>query len=339
MVIIMKKDATKDDINRITKRVESLGCTVHISEGNSCYIIGAVGDTSAIDAGIFELEDCVEKVMRVQSPYKRASRMFNPLDTIIEVKGKTIGGNKLAVIAGPCSVESEEQLLTIAKSVKESGATFLRGGAYKPRTSPYSFQGLKEEGLKLLKKASAITGLPVVTEIMAPSQIESALPYVDVIQIGARNMQNFDLLKEVGKTDKPVLLKRGLSATIEELLMSAEYIMAEGNEKVILCERGIRTFETYTRNTLDLSAVLAIKKLSHLPVIVDPSHASGKWWMVEPLSKAAIAVGADGIAVEVHHDPANALSDGEQSIKPEKFAALMDSIKDLSKIVNKEIQV
>lgn len=339
MVIILKKDATKDDIGRIKKWIENLGCSVHLSEGNSCCILGVVGDTTAIDIGIFELEDCVEKVMRIQSPYKRASRVFNPLDTIIDVKGKTIGGNKLAVIAGPCSVESEEQLLTIAKSVKESGATFLRGGAYKPRTSPYSFQGLKEEGLKLLKKASAITGLPVVTEIMAPNQIESALPYVDVIQIGARNMQNFDLLKEVGKTDKPILLKRGLSATIEELLMSAEYIMSEGNEKVILCERGIRTFETYTRNTLDLSAVLAIKKLSHLPVIVDPSHASGKWWMVEPLSKAAIAVGADGIAVEVHHDPAKALSDGEQSIKPEKFTALMDSLKDLSKIVNKEIQV
>ena len=338
MVVIMKKDASTEDIERIKRKIEKLGCVVHASQGESCCILGVVGDTSRIDTGVFEVEECVEKAMRVQSPYKRASRLFQPSDTIVNVKGKYIGGNKLAVIAGPCSVESEDQLLTIAESVKKSGATFLRGGAYKPRTSPYSFQGLKEEGLKLLKKASEITGLPVVTEIMAPHQIESALSYVDVIQIGARNMQNFDLLKEVGKTDKPILLKRGLSATIEELLMSAEYIMSEGNENVIICERGIRTFETYTRNTLDLSAVLAIKKLSHLPVIVDPSHASGKWWMVEPLSKAAIAVGADGIAVEVHHDPVNALSDGEQSIKPDKFTHLMDSIKQLSVIMNKELQ-
>ncbi|WP_163192691.1 3-deoxy-7-phosphoheptulonate synthase [Clostridium thermarum] len=338
MVIIMKKDANAEDIERIKRRIENLGCKVHMSQGESCCILGVVGDTSRIDTGVFEVEDCVERAMRIQSPYKRASRFFKPTDTVVNVKGKLIGGNKLTVIAGPCSVESEEQLLTIAKAVKKSGATFLRGGAYKPRTSPYSFQGLKEEGLKLLKKASDITGLPVVTEIMAAHQIESALPYVDIIQIGARNMQNFDLLREVGKTDKPILLKRGLSATIEELLMSAEYIMSEGNENVILCERGIRTFETYTRNTLDLSAVLVIKKLSHLPVIVDPSHASGKWWMVEPLSKAALAVGADGIAVEVHHDPINALSDGEQSIKPDKFNHLMESIKQMSGFLNKEFQ-
>lgn len=338
MVIIMKKDASKEDIEKIKGKIEKLGCSVHMSQGESCCIIGVVGDTSTIDTGIFEVEESVEKAMRVQSPYKRASRFFHPSNTVIEVKGKFIGGNKLAVIAGPCAVESEEQLLTIAKSVKQSGATFLRGGAYKPRTSPYSFQGLKEEGLKLLKQASELTGLPVVTEIMSPQQIDTAVQYVDVIQIGARNMQNFDLLKEVGKTDKPILLKRGLSATIEELLMAAEYIMSEGNQKVILCERGIRTFETYTRNTLDLSAVLALKKLSHLPVIVDPSHASGKWWMVEALSKAAIAVGADGVTVEVHHDPASALSDGEQSIKPEKFANLMNSIRALANIENKEIQ-
>lgn len=338
MVIIMKKDASKNDIEKIKGKIEKLGCAVHMSQGESCCIIGVVGDTSAIDTGIFEVEESVEKTMRVQTPYKRASRFFHPSDTVIDVKGKAIGGNKLAVIAGPCAVESEDQLLTIAKAVKQSGATFLRGGAYKPRTSPYSFQGLKEEGLKLLKLASDITGLPVVTEIMAPQQIDTAVQYVDIIQIGARNMQNFDLLKEVGKTDKPILLKRGLSATIEELLMAAEYIMSEGNEEVILCERGIRTFETYTRNTLDLSAVLALKKLSHLPVIVDPSHASGKWWMVEPLSKAAIAVGADGIAVEVHHEPASALSDGEQSIKPDRFANLMKSIKALASIENKEIQ-
>lgn len=338
MVIILKKGTKIEDVEKIKRKVEKLGCSAHLSYGESCTIIGVVGDTSKIDTGIFEVEDCVDNVMRVQSPYKRASRAFHPEDTLIQIEGKQVGGNKLTVIAGPCSVESESQLMTIAKAVKESGATCLRGGAFKPRTSPYSFQGLGIEGLKLLKEAKKITGLPVVSEVMSIEQIESMLEYVDILQVGARNMQNFELLKEVGKVNKPILLKRGLSATIEELLMSAEYIMSSGNEDVILCERGIRTFEHYTRNTLDLSAVLAIKKLSHLPVIVDPSHASGKWWMVEPLSRAALAVGADGIAVEVHHDPANALSDGEQSILPEKFDAMMKSLKEISKIMNKEIQ-
>ncbi|MDT8716369.1 3-deoxy-7-phosphoheptulonate synthase [Clostridium sp. 19966] len=338
MVIILKKDAKIDDVEKIKRKVEKLGCSVHLSHGESCTIIGVVGDTSKIDTGIFEVEDCVDNVMRVQSPYKRASRAFHPEDTLIQVDNKQIGGNKLTVIAGPCSVENESQLMTIAKAVKKSGATCLRGGAYKPRTSPYSFQGLGIEGLKLLKEAKRITGLPVVSEVMAIEQIDGMLDYVDILQVGARNMQNFELLKEVGKVNKPILLKRGLSATIEELLMSAEYIMSSGNEDVILCERGIRTFEKYTRNTLDLSAVLAIKKLSHLPVIVDPSHASGKWWMVEPLSRAALAVGADGIAVEVHHDPANALSDGEQSILPEKFDAMMKSLKEIAKVMNKDIQ-
>lgn len=337
MVIILKPEAKQQDIEHIIGRVKRMGCEVHVSQGANYCVLGLIGDTSSIETWQIEAEDFVDRVMRVQSPYKRASRLFHPDDSIINIEDKTIGGSTLAVIAGPCAVESEDQLMTIAKDVKEMGANFLRGGAYKPRTSPYSFQGLKEEGLKLLKAAKEMTGLPIVTEVISPQLIDTVVQYADVLQIGARNMQNFDLLKEVGKTRKAVLLKRGLSATIEELLMSAEYIMSEGNENIILCERGIRTFEHYTRNTLDISAVLAIKKLSHLPVIVDPSHASGKWWMVEPLAKAAIAVGADGIAVEVHNDPANAKSDGDQSIKPEKFKAMMDSLKELARIQGKSI--
>lgn len=275
----------------------------------------------------------VNKSKEVKPPYNLASRFFNPIDTIIRVGGQTIGGDSVAIIGGPCSVESEEQIIEIAKIVKECGAGFLRGGAFKPRTSPYSFQGLKNHGIELLKLAKKETGLPIVTEIMTADMIEKFVEDVDVIQVGARNMQNFELLKELGKTNKPILLKRGLSATIEELLMSAEYIMSEGNENVILCERGIRTFETYTRNTLDLSAIPAIKRLSHLPVIVDPSHAAGLWWMVEPLAKAAIAVGADGLIIEVHNDPENARCDGSQSIKPKKFKALMEK---LTKIVELE---
>ena len=275
--------------------------------------------------------------MPVQEPFKKANRLFHPENSIIDVLGNKIGDKKIALIAGPCSVESEEQITEIAKEVKALGASFLRGGAFKPRTSPYSFQGLELEGLELLKKAKAKTGLPIVTEIMSTSMIEKFIEDVDVIQVGARNMQNFDLLKELGKTNKPILLKRGLSATIEELIMSAEYIMSGGNENVILCERGIRTFETYTRNTLDLSAIPAIKKLSHLPVIVDPSHAAGKSWMVEPLSKAAIAVGADGLIIEVHNDPANALCDGQQSIKPEEYGKLLEDLRAIAKAVGREL--
>jgi 3-deoxy-7-phosphoheptulonate synthase len=337
MVIVLKNNVTENDIERLKVKIKAMGCTVDDSRGENYCVLGVVGDTKSIETSIFEAEECVEKVMRVQSPYKRASRAFHPDDSKIDVDGTIVGGKKLTVVAGPCAVESEEQLLTIAKDVKRLGANFLRGGAYKPRTSPYSFQGLKEEGLKILKEGKRITGLPIVTEVMAANQIEVIDRYADMFQIGARNMQNFELLKEVGKTNKPILLKRGLSATIEEFLMAAEYIMSEGNENVILCERGIRTFETYTRNTLDLSAVVAIKALSHLPIIVDPSHACGKWWMIEALSKAAIAVGADGITVEVHNDPANAKSDGEQSIKPEKFESLMQSLKAIAKIQNREL--
>ena len=279
----------------------------------------------------------MSRVRKYQDPSKKANRVFHPENTIVDVNGVQIGGKKLAMIAGPCSVETEEQIVGIAQDVKKMGANFLRGGAFKPRTSPYAFQGLKYEGLELLKEAREKTGLPIVTELMSPYDIEKFVEDVDVIQVGARNMQNFDLLKELGKTNKPILLKRGLSATIEEWLMSAEYIMSEGNENVILCERGIRTYETYTRNTLDLSAIPAVKKLSHLPIIVDPSHATGKYWMVEPLAKAAVAVGADGLIIEVHNDPENALCDGAQSIKPSKFEKLVEELKPIATAVGRGI--
>jgi len=337
MVIVMKSDANLNQIEAIKKKLEGLGCLVHVSRGENHCVLGLVGDTSAISEGQIEAEECVDKVVRVQAPYKRGNRLFHPDDSIIKVNGQTIGGKKLAIIAGPCAVESEEQLITIAKYVKESGANFLRGGAYKPRTSPYAFQGMEEEGLKILLEAKKITGLPIVTEIMSVELVEKISGYADVLQIGARNMQNFDLLKEVGRCNKTILLKRGMSATIEELLMSAEYIMSEGNENVVLCERGIRTFETYTRNTLDLSAIPVIKKLSHLPVIVDPSHAAGKWWLVEPLAKAAIAVGADGLEIEVHNDPTNALCDGAQSLKPDKFKALVDDLRVIAETQNRTV--
>ncbi|OOM11830.1 3-deoxy-7-phosphoheptulonate synthase [Clostridium saccharobutylicum] len=337
MIVILKQKASKEDVAKLTKQLQAKGVIVNPVIGTEKSILGLVGDTSQIDPSIIEANGIVERVMKVQEPFKKANRLFHPEPTIVDVNGVKIGGNKIAMIAGPCSVESEEQITEIAKEVKEMGANFLRGGAFKPRTSPYAFQGLKYEGLELLKKARENTGLPIVTELMSPYDIETFVENVDVIQVGARNMQNFDLLKELGKIDKPILLKRGLSATIEEWLMSAEYIMAGGNENVILCERGIRTFETYTRNTLDLSAIPAVKKLSHLPVVVDPSHSAGKYWMVEPLAKAAVAVGADGLIIEVHNDPANALCDGPQSIKPNKFAKLMEELKVIAAAVGREI--
>ncbi|WP_373898604.1 3-deoxy-7-phosphoheptulonate synthase [Haloimpatiens sp. FM7315] len=338
MVVVLDNNLAKKELENIKIKIEKL-CNVEITEckGENYSILGLIGDTSTLDEKEINCMPGVEKVVHVQQPYKKANRMFNPKDTIIDVLGNKIGGKKLAIIAGPCSVESEEQIVKIAKDVKASGASFLRGGAYKPRTSPYSFQGLKSEGLELLKIARKEIGLPIVTEIMSSKLVEKFQEDVDIIQVGARNMQNFDLLKELGRIKKPILLKRGLSATIEELLMSAEYIMAEGNENIILCERGIRTFENYTRNTLDLSAIPAIKKLSHLPVIVDPSHAAGLWWMVEPLTKAAIAVGADGIIVEVHNDPENAKCDGGQSIKPKRFEKLMKDLKPIAMAVGREI--
>lgn len=326
MVIVVKADTSSKEVEKIKERIETGDRKVSVMKGKDYYALGIIGDTADVDISEIEANENVEKVMKVQQSYKLANRMFHRDNSVIHVRDKTIGGEELAVIAGPCSVESEAQILELANRVKEYGAGFLRGGAFKPRTSPYSFQGMKLEGLELLKLAREETGLPIITEIMSADMIERFVEDVDVIQVGARNMQNFELLKELGRTRKPILLKRGLSATIEELLMSAEYVMSEGNINVILCERGIRTFETYTRNTLDLSAVLAIKKLSHLPVIVDPSHAAGLWWMVEPLAKASVAVGADGIMIEVHNDPANAKCDGQQSIKPERFKVLMEDL-------------
>lgn len=337
MVVILKKGIDNTEIERLIKQLEAKGVSVSEVQGEEVKILGLVGDTSKIDPLNVEANEIVERVMKVQEPFKKANRKFHPDNTIVDVNGVKIGGNKLAIIAGPCSVENEEQIVGIAEDVKKMGANFLRGGAFKPRTSPYAFQGLKYEGLDLLKEARQKTGLPIVTELMSPYDIERFVEDVDVIQVGARNMQNFELLKELGKTNKPILLKRGLSATIEEWLMSAEYIMAGGNENVILCERGIRTYETYTRNTLDLSAIPAVKKLSHLPIIVDPSHATGKYWMVEPLAKAAVAVGADGLIIEVHNDPENALCDGAQSIKPSKFEKLVEELKPIAAAVGRGI--
>ena len=337
MIVILKAKTNNEEIKKLTEEIEKLGVSVNPVIGTELSILGLVGDTTKIDPTYIEANPNVERVMHVQEPFKKANRMFHPEPTVIDVNGQKIGGKKLAIMAGPCSVENEKQITSIAEEVKKSGANFLRGGAFKQRTSPYSFQGLAYEGLELLKLARAKTGLPIVTELMSPYDIEKFVEDVDVIQVGARNMQNFDLLKELGKTRKPILLKRGMSATIEELLMSAEYVMAGGNENVILCERGVRTFETYTRNTLDLSAVPAIKKLSHLPVIIDPSHATGKWWMVEPLAKAAVAVGADGLILEVHNDPQNALCDGQQSIKPELFNNLMKDLSIIASAVGREI--
>ena len=337
MVIVMKPGTPEQEWKKIKENLEGRGYQINEIVGSGQTILGVIGDTSALDMNMLKVNECVDKVMRVQEPFKRANRSFHPEDSVIDVSGVKIGGRKLAVIAGPCSVENEKQIVGVAKSVKLAGATLLRGGAFKPRTSPYSFQGLKEEGLDLLKIARKETGLPIVTEIMSARMLERFVEDVDMIQVGARNMQNFELLKELGRTNVPVLLKRGLSATIEEWLMAAEYIMAGGNDNVILCERGIRTFETYTRNTLDLSAIPAVKKLSHLPVIVDPSHAAGLWWMVEPMAKAAVAAGADGLIIEVHNDPEHALCDGAQSLKPERFARLMGELSGIAKIVGREL--
>lgn len=337
MVIVLKPYATTQDIDRLVDSIATDKITVEKIIGKDVTILGLVGDTESLDIGRISLNDIVHKAMRIQEPFKRANKLFHPERSEINVGGNIIGGNKVITIAGPCSVESEEQIIEVAKSVKKSGATFLRGGAFKPRSSPYSFQGLGYEGIDLLLAAKQETGLNIVTEIISVDTLDRFERDVDIIQVGARNMQNFVLLKELGKIDKPILLKRGLSATIEEWLMSAEYIMAEGNPKIILCERGIRTFETYTRNTLDLSAIPAVKRLSHLPVIADPSHATGLWWMVESMARGAIAVGADGVMVEVHNNPECALSDGKQSIKPETFSQLMNTLRIISGAIGRSI--
>ena len=337
MIIIIDPSTSERQLAQLQQEIEQAGCFVNRSADGLRTIFGLTGDVAKLDPEQLQRKPGVEKVLRLKEPYKKANRLFRATNTLVQTAGRQIGGDQLTVIAGPCSVESEAQIVSIAAAVKAAGAGFLRGGAFKPRSSPYSFQGLKEEGLELLKIARAATGLPIVSEIMSVSMLDRFEQEVDVLQIGARNMQNFDLLKAVGQIRKPVLLKRGMSATIEEFLMSAEYIMAEGNENVILCERGIRTFETYTRNTLDLSAVLALKMQSHLPVLVDPSHAAGLSWMVESLSKAAVAVGADGLIIEVHNDPANAKCDGPQSITPARFTELMRSLRAIAQCENKVV--
>ncbi len=337
MVVIMKPGTSQNEIRKLAAKFEAQNLKVGITNGVGCSILGLVGDTAHIDIDKILLNDYVERVMRVSEPYKKANRKFHPEDTIVDVNGVKVGGGNFAVMAGPCSVESEEQIIEVAKDVQSSGAAMLRGGAFKPRTSPYSFQGMGVQGLKLLLEAKAETGLPIVTELMSPKYCELFEEKVDLVQIGARNMQNFDLLKEVGKMSKPVLLKRGLSNTYEEWIMSAEYIMSEGNQNVILCERGIRTFENYTRNTLDVSAIPAIKRMSHLPIVVDPSHSGGYSWLVEPLALAAIAAGADGLIIEVHNNPAKALCDGQQSLTPAQFDDLMKKAEQMTAMLGKQI--
>ena len=325
MIAILKQGTTAEQRDKLISWLNHLNLEVHVSEGKQVTILGLVGDTSSVDIELLNSLEIVERITRVSEPFKQANRKFHPIDTVVDCSGVKIGGGNFAMIAGPCSVESEDQIIQVALAVKQAGAQILRGGAFKPRTSPYAFQGLKDEGIRLLLEAKKASGLPIITEIMTTRSLD-LFEDVDIIQVGARNMQNFDLLQELGKTRKPVLLKRGLANTLQELLMSAEYIMSEGNENVILCERGIRTYETYTRNTLDLSAVPVLRELSHLPIVVDPSHATGKANLVPPMALAAAATGVDGIMIEVHNNPAAALCDGAQSITPEQFAVLNQKV-------------
>ena len=337
MIVVMKKGATGAQIANVTARIEQLGCRVHLSEGEERTIIGVIGNGRPLDREPIERLDGVERMVPILRPFKLASREFHPQDTVVKVNGVSIGGRQVVVMAGPCAVESCEQLLETARAVKEAGGRVLRGGAFKPRTSPYSFQGLGEEGLRLLAQARDETGLPVVTEVIDPQMVPLVTTYADILQVGARNMHNYALLHAIGEAQRPVLLKRGMMSTIEELLMAAEYVLSHGNERVILCERGIRTFEHYTRNTLDISAVPLLKQLCHLPVIVDPSHGTGKWELVEPVSRAAVAAGADGLIIEVHPHPEVALSDGVQSLKPARFAALMQSLRPVAEAVGRTL--
>jgi 3-deoxy-7-phosphoheptulonate synthase len=337
MIIVMNGKTNDADVEKVIQKLHEMGHKVHISRGEMRIILGVIGDVENLASVPFYAFNGVEEIIRIAKPYKLASREFKDFDTTIKVKGVVIGGKEVVVMAGPCVVENEKQIFETAQQVKAAGAKILRGGAFKPRSSPYSFQGLGEEGLKLLAQAGEETGLAVVTEVMSVNQIELVGKYTDIFQVGARNMQNFVLLKELGKLKKPVLLKRGMSASLEELLLSAEYILSQGNYEVILCERGIRTFENYTRNTLDLSAVPALKRLSHLPIIVDPSHATGRWRLVSPMSKAAIAAGADGLIIEVHPDPKSSLSDGAQTLKLDTFAQLMKEIKPIAQAIGREL--
>ena len=333
MIAVLKPNTTNEQIEKLTVWLESRGLKVNLSKGEFYTIIGLIGDTSQIDTELLEGLEMVDSVKRISEPFKRANRKFHPDDSIIEVDGLKIGGSNFQIIAGPCSVESPEQIQSIAQSVRASGATILRGGAFKPRTSPYDFQGMRADGIDLLLEAKKQTGMPIITEIMNANHLPM-FEKVDIIQVGARNMQNFELLKELGTINKPVLLKRGLANTLQELLMSAEYIMAGGNHNVILCERGIRTFETYTRNTLDLSAVPVLRELSHLPVVVDPSHASGLARLVKPMALAAVAAGAHGLMIEVHNDPANALCDGAQSLTPEQFSEVSEKVRMILEVIS-----
>ena len=337
MIVIMKREATPSQLTNAIAQIEQMGCQAHVSRGEERTLIGVIGNGRPFDHKRIEQMDGVEKTMPVLQPFKRASRDFHPEDTCVTVGDVVIGGPEIVLIAGPCAVESHDQMIGIAREAKERGAQMLRGGAFKPRTSPYSFQGLEEEGLRILAKAREETGLPIVTEVIQPEHVPLLTSYADVLQIGARNMQNFALLHAVGEAQCPVLLKRGMMSTVEELLMAAEYILSHGNTRVILCERGLRTFETYTRNTLDINAVPLLKKLTHLPVIVDPSHGTGKWELVEPVSRAAIAAGADGLIVEVHTDPSQALSDGGQSLKPETFSKLVESLRKIATAVGRQM--
>ena len=338
MIIVLKPGTPESDIDDVCRRIEGFGLRAHVSRGEQRTVIGAIGDDrfkTRLQA--LEALDCVESLVPILQPFKLASREVHPTDTVIEVDGVRIGGTQLTIMAGPCSVESEVQLRAVAEGVKAGGAHILRGGAFKPRTSPYAFQGLEEEGLKLLSEARKLTGLPIVTEVLEPDRVELVAEHADILQIGARNIQNFSLLKEVGQCRRPVLLKRGMATTIKEFLLSAEYVLAGGNRDVILCERGIRTFETSTRFTLDLNAVPVIKKLSHLPVVVDPSHGTGHWEYVAPMAKAGIACGADGVIIEVHNQPAEALSDGPQSLKPDKFARLVAELRMLAPAIGRTL--
>ena len=337
MIVVMNGTANQEDIEKIVDKLKSMGLDLDISKGEKRSILGIIGDTSILESFPFYAYAGVEKVLRVLKPFKLASREFKNKSTSIKLKGITIGGKELAIMAGPCAIENEEQIFTIAGELSKRGVKILRGGAFKPRTSPYSFQGLGEEGLKLMSRAAREFGLSIITEVMSVEQVDLVAEYADILQVGARNMQNFMLLKELGRIKKPVMLKRGMSATLEELLLSAEHILSNGNRQVILCERGIRTFETYTRNTLDLSAIPSLKKLSHLPVIVDPSHGTGRWELVGPMAKSAIVAGADGIMIEVHPNPKAALSDGAQTLNFKNFSQLLKEMSAIANVTGREI--
>ncbi len=337
MMIIMKPGSTQVEIEHVLEEIKANGLTPHLSVGEDHTVIGAIGDTHAVETAVFEVLDGVESVIRISQPYKLASRQFHPKNSVFPLDGFNVGGDEITIIAGPCSVESREQLLETARAVQAAGAQALRGGVFKPRTSPYTFQGLGEEGLELVAEARRVTGMPVVVEITSITQLDMMVKYVDVLQVGARNMQNFALLSAIGKTQTPVLLKRGMSATIEELLMASEYILSGGNQRVMLCERGIRTFETATRNTTDINAIPVLKALTHLPVILDPSHSTGHADYVSAVARAAIAAGADGLIIEVHPDPAHALSDGRQSLKPEKFVELVKQVRLIAEVMGRKM--